>query len=743
MAEILIPRRRFSQPQGRQKVAQDWRDRLLSLVHFSSSGVTDVADETAVWTPTGQYWLEPSTHGDGLRLDNSAVGKVQNSTLMASVLNEPVTVVLFLPVVGAPPGAGCVFFGSEPYSSYSQIDTSGIFYFFGTGRGSHTEINNGAFYNSENRTIAFRQDVTGNAAYGGNALFIGKKKFVADSTGKLFNGATTIQYGGWSAISWQYQGVIGSAAIIRGSATDEEIQAAVDNPWMFYEDDPVRIYSFAAGAATVDGQTLTVSSSLIPGAATGSAAGSAPGAVVSLASAIVSGAASGQASSAGALVTESAALLPGAGSGAAAAAGQSIALAASILAGAASGAATVAGASLALATTLIPGAATAGATGNAPGAVVTAGTSLVPGAAVGAAAAAGASVSVAATLIPGAVTAGGTANAPGATIVTTASLAPGAATGGAVAGGVVLAAASSLIPGAASAGAVGNASGATVSASLSLLPGAATGAAAASGQALSLSASLLPGAATAGGAGVAPGDTLTTSASLSAGTASGAASVPAHTWQAFLSLITGAAVGESAGSEPAAAPGAEFVAFLALIVGEASGVVVDDYPMKYATLADMVTRFGQAELIQLTDTANVPPAYIDTTRVQIAINDAQMEIDSAVGRIYRLPLAGCIRPPVPPGTEPTAVAPPQLTRLACDIARFFLYDDLAPENEVVRRYKQAKATLDDIASGALQLTCPWGGSPGELIGTDVQSGAAEVYDCFSPRQITDDTLRGF
>lgn len=247
MAEILIPRRRFSQPQGRQKVAQDWRDRLLSLVHFSAAGVTDVADDKAVWTPTGQYWLAPSTHGEGLRLDLNAVGKIQNSTIMAGVLNEPVTVVMFLPVVGGSPGSGCVFFGSESYSSYSQIALSGVVHFFGTATATHTETADGAFYKSSNRTIVFRQDATGNAAYDGNALFIDKKKFAASGTGKLFNGATTIQYGGWNDIGWQYQGVIGSAAIIRGSATDDQVLAAVDNPWMFYEDDPVRIYSLPSG----------------------------------------------------------------------------------------------------------------------------------------------------------------------------------------------------------------------------------------------------------------------------------------------------------------------------------------------------------------------------------------------------------------------------------------------------------------------------------------------------------------
>ena len=719
MAEILIPRRRFTQPQGRQKVAQDWRGRVLSLVHFSPSGVTDVADEKAVWTPSGSYWLEPSTHGDGLRLSSAVLGKIQNSTIMADVLNEPVTVVMFLPVIGASASSGPVFFGSEPYSSYCQIASNGLFYFFGGGPDSHTEVANGSFFGSENKTIAFRQDETGNAAYGGNALFIEKKKFAAGGTGKLFNGATTIQYGGWNGVGWQYQGVIGSAAIIRGSATDAEVVEAVDNPWMFYEDDPVRFYSIPAGVATADGQTLTVSSSLVPGAASGGAA--ATGQTISAAVSLIPGAATGAGagSAPGALLTTTLALTPGVATGQASVAGATIATAVALTAGAASGAAAAAGQTVSQAGALLAGGAT------------------------GAGAAAGASLAAALTLIPGAVTAGGVANAPGATVTVSTSIAPGAATGTAAAVGVVFASTSSLIPGAASAGAAGSASGAIFTAAVSLLPGVATGAAAASGQALSLSASMLPGAATAGGVGAAPGAIISTSASVVAGAASGGASVPARTWQAFLSLIPGAASGESAGSQPGFAPGAEFAAFLALIVGDASGVVVDDYPMKYATLADMVTRFGQTELAQLTDTVNLPPSSIDTTRVQIAINDAQMEIDSAVGRIYRLPLSGCIRPPVPPGTEPTAVAPPQLTRLACDIARFFLYDDLAPENEVVRRYKQAKATLEDIANGDLQLACPWGGSPGELIGTDAQSGSAEVYDCFSPRQITDDTLRGF
>jgi phage gp36-like protein len=162
--------------------------------------------------------------------------------------------------------------------------------------------------------------------------------------------------------------------------------------------------------------------------------------------------------------------------------------------------------------------------------------------------------------------------------------------------------------------------------------------------------------------------------------------------------------------------------------------------MLYATLPDMVARFGQAELVQLTDTTNIPPSTVDAARVATKIDDACSFIDGYVGQKYKLPLAGCTKP-AGMGTE--QVAPPVLTRLACDLARYYLYSDLAPESEVYRRYKAALKELEAIAAGDAQLACPWGGSPGVLIGSDAQSGGEETRWCFSPRAITDDTLRGF
>ena len=165
--------------------------------------------------------------------------------------------------------------------------------------------------------------------------------------------------------------------------------------------------------------------------------------------------------------------------------------------------------------------------------------------------------------------------------------------------------------------------------------------------------------------------------------------------------------------------------------------------MIYATVADLVARFGELELVQLTDLVNIPPSVIDTARVETKVDDACAFIDGYVGQVYRLPLAGCAKPVTVVGTAPEMVPPPVLVRIACDLARYYLHDDLAPENEVYRRYKAAVKELEAIAAGGAQLACPWGGSPGALIAADAQSGGTEVWSEFSPRQVTDDTLRGF
>ena len=163
--------------------------------------------------------------------------------------------------------------------------------------------------------------------------------------------------------------------------------------------------------------------------------------------------------------------------------------------------------------------------------------------------------------------------------------------------------------------------------------------------------------------------------------------------------------------------------------------------MMYATVQDMVDRFGEREMIQLTD---VDIQAVQTAKAERAIDDAQAYADGFVGRVYSLPLPGCAKPAPQPGDLGAVVyvAAPQLTRIVCDVARYYLYSDLAPEHEVYLRYKAAARELEAIGSGNAVLACPWGGSPGTLVSGSAP-GEGEVLFGFSPRSITDENLGNY
>lgn len=107
--------------------------------------------------------------------------------------------------------------------------------------------------------------------------------------------------------------------------------------------------------------------------------------------------------------------------------------------------------------------------------------------------------------------------------------------------------------------------------------------------------------------------------------------------------------------------------------------------MPYATLSDLEQRFGSAELIQQTDLSG--NGEINTTTVSRAIDDAAALIDGYLASRYSLPIT---------------VVPPLLVTLCCDLARYSLYVDAAPEI-VERRRDQSISTLRDIAAGRIEL----------------------------------------
>lgn len=108
--------------------------------------------------------------------------------------------------------------------------------------------------------------------------------------------------------------------------------------------------------------------------------------------------------------------------------------------------------------------------------------------------------------------------------------------------------------------------------------------------------------------------------------------------------------------------------------------------MSYCSVADLVTRFSETEIAQLSDTED--RETVNETLVSAAILDASGEIDSYLGGRYATPITGTV---------------PQQVKNAClDIARYRLYDDHPTEN-VRQRYVDALAWLKLVMMGHIPL----------------------------------------
>jgi phage gp36-like protein len=109
----------------------------------------------------------------------------------------------------------------------------------------------------------------------------------------------------------------------------------------------------------------------------------------------------------------------------------------------------------------------------------------------------------------------------------------------------------------------------------------------------------------------------------------------------------------------------------------------------YAVKADMLTRFGAEELVLLTD-HDADAGVINDAVLDQALADASAEIDGYLGGRYTLPL-------------PTV--PAVLTRISCDIARYLLHDEHAPER-IEKRYDGAISFLTKLGKGSISLGMP-------------------------------------
>ncbi|MCK5295969.1 MAG: DUF1320 domain-containing protein [Alphaproteobacteria bacterium] len=116
--------------------------------------------------------------------------------------------------------------------------------------------------------------------------------------------------------------------------------------------------------------------------------------------------------------------------------------------------------------------------------------------------------------------------------------------------------------------------------------------------------------------------------------------------------------------------------------------------MAYASQQNMIDRFGNEEIISIT---NPEGESIGTDRLNRALSDADARIDGYLAARYALPLE---------------ITPTLLEGVACDLSRYFLYDE-APSEIVVERYKNAVSTLKDISTGKIKLPDAAGDEPSQ------------------------------
>jgi len=136
--------------------------------------------------------------------------------------------------------------------------------------------------------------------------------------------------------------------------------------------------------------------------------------------------------------------------------------------------------------------------------------------------------------------------------------------------------------------------------------------------------------------------------------------------------------------------------------------------MPYCTVQDLIDRFGETEILELTDRDQ--SGAVDEVAANGAIEDASAEVDGYIGSKYSLPL-----------DSPPAV----LTRIAADIARYRLHDNLATE-EVRKRYDDALRFLKSVGKGEISLGVA---DPPSTTGSPMVRPGRRLFD--------DDGLEGF
>lgn len=114
----------------------------------------------------------------------------------------------------------------------------------------------------------------------------------------------------------------------------------------------------------------------------------------------------------------------------------------------------------------------------------------------------------------------------------------------------------------------------------------------------------------------------------------------------------------------------------------------------YATVDEMISRFGEAEMVRLSAPEGQLDDVVVTSSVERALAEASSLIDGYLRQRYAVPLA--------------APVAPEVVRACCILARHDLAmgEQKNPSEQMVTSRKEVMAWLRDVAEGRVQLAGP-------------------------------------
>lgn len=143
----------------------------------------------------------------------------------------------------------------------------------------------------------------------------------------------------------------------------------------------------------------------------------------------------------------------------------------------------------------------------------------------------------------------------------------------------------------------------------------------------------------------------------------------------------------------------------------------------YATVADMIARFGETQILRLSNPEDLTAEAVDEVKVETALADVTSIIDGYVRGRYFVPIA---------------VPPKEIVRAACILARYDLAqgERTDPSEEMAKSRKDVISWLENIAKELINLDVPAAQPVGAAVGSGPRTSDRE-------RIMSLDSLRGF